>query len=98
MTPSWIFTGALRALERLQIGVGDHELHAFQVRLDHAIDRVAAAAAHADDLDLGAVQQLFVEVDADVAFRLAFVVEIFNHLYLNERFCARFRCCSFAFR
>jgi hypothetical protein len=35
----------LATLQRLQIGVGDDELHAFQVRLNHAIDRVAAAAA-----------------------------------------------------
>ncbi len=78
----------MRALQRLQIGVGDYELHAFQVRLDHAIDRVAAAAAHADDFDLGAVQQLFVEVNANVAFRLALVVEIFDHLYPSERHAA----------
>jgi hypothetical protein len=69
----------LGSLQRLEIGVGDDELHALQVRLDHAIDRVAAAAAHADDLDLGAVQQLFVEVNANVAFRLVLIVEIFNH-------------------
>ena len=56
----------VRELERLQIGVGDHELDAFEVRLDHAVDGVAAAAADADDLDLCAVQGLFVEVNANV--------------------------------
>ena len=55
-----------RHLQRLQVGVGDHELDAFQVSVDHAVDGVAAAAAHADDLDLGVVARVFVEVDADV--------------------------------
>ena len=44
-----------RALERLRIGVGADELHAGQAAVDHVLDRVAAAAAHADDLDDRAV-------------------------------------------
>ncbi len=87
---------SFRTLQRLQVGVGDNELHAFQVRLDHAIDGVAAAAANSDDLDLGAVQQLFVEVDADVVFRLLLVVEVFDHLYLSERVSARLMLTPFA--
>ncbi len=38
-------------LERLRIGVGADEIHALDIRLHHVRDRVAAAAAHADDLD-----------------------------------------------
>jgi hypothetical protein len=38
-------------LDRLRIGVGGDELHAFDAAVDHVRDRVAAAAAHADDLD-----------------------------------------------
>ena len=41
--------------QRLQVGVGDHEIHALDAGVDHAVDGVAAAAAHADDLDLGVV-------------------------------------------
>ena len=37
--------------ERLRVGVGGDELHAAQPRVDHAADRVGAAAADADDLD-----------------------------------------------
>ena len=70
-TPSWILTGARDSLQRLQVGVGDHELDAFQAGVDHAVDGVAAAAAHADDFDLGVVQRLFVEVDANIVLRLA---------------------------
>jgi hypothetical protein len=44
----------LRVVERLQIGVGDDELDALQPHFDHAVDGVAAAAAHADHLDLRA--------------------------------------------
>ena len=72
------------------------------MRLDHAIDRVTAAAANSNNLDLGAVQQFFVEVNADVvAFRLLLVVEVFNHRYLNERVRARFmliRCFAVEYR
>ena len=75
----------VRQLERLKIGVRHHEFHAFQVRLDHAIDGIAATAADANDLDLRGVQQLFVEVNANVVFGLALVVEIFDHLYSPMR-------------
>ena len=37
--------------ERLRVGVGGDELHAAQTRVDHAADRVGAAAADAHDLD-----------------------------------------------
>ena len=39
--------------ERLRVGVDGDELDAAHARLDHAVDGVAAAAADADDLDLG---------------------------------------------
>ena len=39
--------------QRLEIGVGDDELHAGELGADHPVDRVRAAAAEADDLDLG---------------------------------------------
>ena len=35
----------------LRVGVGDHELHALQVRRDHVVDRVGAAAADTDHGD-----------------------------------------------
>ena len=76
-TPSWILTGARESLQRLQVGVGDHELDAFEVRLDHAVDGVAAAAADADDLDLGAVDGVFVEMNANVVVGL--LAEVFDH-------------------
>ena len=55
----------VRHAQRLQIGVGDDELDAFHAGIDHAVDRVAAAAAHADHLDLGVVAGLFVKADAN---------------------------------
>ena len=42
-----------RTLQRLRIGIGADELHAGEPALDHVFDRVAAAAAHADDFDDG---------------------------------------------
>ncbi|MDT4858568.1 hypothetical protein FQZ97_930430 [compost metagenome] len=47
------------ARERLRIGVGADELHALHAARDHVLDSVAAATAHADDLDLGAQVELF---------------------------------------
>ncbi|MCW0417067.1 hypothetical protein NB689_002821 [Xanthomonas sacchari] len=38
-------------LDRLRVGVGGDELHAVHAAADHVRDRVAAAAAHANDLD-----------------------------------------------
>src|SRR4051794_1074634 len=48
-----------RAVERLRIGVGAYEVDALDAFLDHVLDRVAAAAAHADHLDLRAHAELF---------------------------------------
>ena len=44
----------LRKLQRLHIGVGDDELDALHPGRDHAVDRVTAAAADTDHLDLRA--------------------------------------------
>ena len=41
--------------QRLRVGVHGDELDAGQARVDHAVDRVRAAAADADDLDHGQV-------------------------------------------
>jgi hypothetical protein len=38
-------------LQRLRVGVGADEIHALDVGAQHVLHRVAAAAAHADDLD-----------------------------------------------
>ncbi len=54
--------------KRLQVGVGNHEFDAFHAGIDHAVDRVVPAPAHADDLDLGVVAGVFVEADANVVF------------------------------
>jgi hypothetical protein len=35
----------------LQVRVRDEKLHAFNAGFNHAIDGIAAAAAHADDFD-----------------------------------------------
>jgi hypothetical protein len=40
-----------RVVQRLRVGVGDDEVHAFDLRLDHVGDGVAARAAHADNDD-----------------------------------------------
>ena len=41
----------LRERQLLGVGVGDDEFDAFQPRLDHVVDRVAAGAADAEDDD-----------------------------------------------
>ena len=65
--------GRAAHLQRLQVGVGGHELHAFDVSINHAIDGIAAAAADTDNFDLGVVADFFVELDADIAgFRFLF--------------------------
>ena len=64
-TPSCSFTGGLRQLQRLAVGVGGDELHALHAGGDHAIDGVAAAAAHADDFDLRAARNFVVILNAD---------------------------------
>ena len=60
--------GRARHAQRLQVGVGDDEFDAFHAGVDHAVDGVAAAAAYADDFDLGVVAGVFVEADANVGF------------------------------
>ena len=47
------------ARQRLRVGVGADELHALHAAVDHVLDRVAAATADADHLDLGALVELF---------------------------------------
>ena len=42
-----------RTLERLRIGVGDNEIHAFQIGVDHVVHRIAAGAAHAENKNAG---------------------------------------------
>ena len=54
-----------RHAQRLQVGVGDDELDALHSGINHAVDRVPAATAHADHLDLGVVERLFVKADAN---------------------------------
>ena len=46
-------SGAWREQQRLGIGVDRDELHTLQAFLDHAVDGIAAAAAHAHHLDAG---------------------------------------------
>ena len=52
-----------RAVERLRVGVGADELDALHALRDHVLDRVAAAAADADHLDLRAHAELFDHFD-----------------------------------
>ena len=42
------FHRSLRKLQRLQVGIGGDEFHAFHLGADHAIDGVAPAATHAN--------------------------------------------------
>ena len=51
--------GHLRGAQRLGVGVHHVELDARQAGLDHAVDRIGAAAAHADHLDARAAQRFF---------------------------------------
>ena len=44
----------LVGLQHLAVGVGGHEIHALDTGFDHGVDGVAAAATHADHLDLRA--------------------------------------------
>ena len=55
-----------RAVEGLRVGVGADELNALDPLRDHVVDRVAAAAAHADHLDLGAHAEFFNHFDGHV--------------------------------
>ena len=45
----------MAAFQSLRIGIGRDEFHTLHAIGDHVLDRVAAAAAHADHLDLGAL-------------------------------------------
>src|SRR5262249_30066026 len=71
-----------RHLQRLQVGVGHHELHTFDAGADHAIYGVAATAAHAYHFDFGIVARFLVEMDANVGFRLLILLFLFAHLTL----------------
>ena len=53
-------------VEGLHVGVGDDELHAAEPHFDHAVDGVAAAATHADDLDLRAASRVSGERHAQI--------------------------------
>ena len=53
-----------RAVERLRVGVGADEVHALHALVDHVLDGVAAAAAHADHLDLRAHAEFFDHFDS----------------------------------
>ena len=61
VVPSCSCDRRARALERLRVGVGADEVDAGQPAADHVLDRVAAAAAHADDLDDRAVLRFLVD-------------------------------------
>ncbi len=45
------FHVGVRQQQRLRVGVDGDELHAFQPRVDHAVDRVAAASTDTDNFD-----------------------------------------------
>ena len=47
------------AVQCLRIGVGADEFHTRHVRLNHVLDRIAAAAAHANDFDEGSLVEDF---------------------------------------
>jgi hypothetical protein len=51
----------LVVVERLHVGVGDDELHAAEAHFDHPVHGVAAAAAHANHLDVGRAPALRIE-------------------------------------
>jgi hypothetical protein len=75
------------AAEGLRIGVGTDELDALDVTLDHVLDRVAAAAAHPDHLDVGALVEFFGvdHLDAHVALHLSAVAGWMVLLCLGEK-------------
>ena len=61
------FHRSLRKLQRLQVGVGGDEFHAFHLGADHAIDGVAPAATHANYFDFRRLQ-LLAEAHPDSTF------------------------------
>ena len=61
-----------RALQCLRVGVGADEIDARQTSRNHVLDRIAAATAHADDLDDRAFFRRFVDdFKHDGSFRLS---------------------------
>jgi hypothetical protein len=60
-----------RLAERLCVGVGDDELHAFERGTDHVVDGISARATHANDGDTRLNLRLLLgeaEVDCHTAF------------------------------
>jgi hypothetical protein len=54
----------MRGLERLHVGIGGDELDAGHAGLNHAIDGISAAAAHADNFDASSTHTFFVVLNA----------------------------------
>ena len=57
-------------MQRLHVSIGRYKLHTLHVGVNHAVHRVAAAAADADDFDARVVAGLFIELNSD--FRIGF--------------------------
>src|SRR5208282_2543253 len=70
--------GGARHAQGLQVGVGDDEFDVFHAGVNHAIDRVVAAATDTDDLDTSVVARFFVETDAESV--------VFVHISPRNRF------------
>jgi hypothetical protein len=49
--------------QRLGVGIGADELNAFNIALDHMVDRVAAATTHTDNLDHRALRDVVYEFE-----------------------------------
>src|SRR5690606_10909303 len=82
-------------LDRLRVGVGGDELHPVHAAVDHVVDGVAAAAAHADDLDDGIGGHLFNQFEVrhvrsplDVVMWCWFLVVVLNAAALPLPFSA----------
>ncbi len=50
-------------MERLEVGVGDNELDARELRRHHPAHRIAAASAEPDHLDLRGLHRLLIELE-----------------------------------
>ncbi len=81
------FHGRARHAQRLQVGVSGDEFDAFHAGVNHAVDGVASAAAHADDLDLGVVAGFFVKADANVGVFVFFHVRRLILIFVHVRVC-----------
>jgi hypothetical protein len=57
----------IAAVQGLRVGVGADELHALHALVDHVLDGIAAAAADADHLDLGALVKFVDHFDGHVS-------------------------------